>query len=156
MIVGVLLESCGKTHVDPVKTKTDTTGQGGNNPPVTSSYLSNAKATHAFISSYYLSGFGSFRVNTTTNTTGAYEWYNSSQLYADAAMVANGDQSYAAEMNSNYSWLQNLWDKSDPNGGYFAAANLDGSGASGDKYVDDNSLTGVAFLAAYDVTTGTT
>jgi len=47
-----------------------------------------------------------------------------------------------------------LWDKSDPYGGYFAFANLDGSGSGGIKYVDDNSLTGVIFLAAYDVTSG--
>ncbi|MDB5137109.1 MAG: hypothetical protein JWP37_3712, partial [Mucilaginibacter sp.] len=49
-----------------------------------------------------------------------------------------------------------LIDKSDVNGGYFAFANLDGSGGSGTKYVDDDSLTGMAYLAAYDVTTGTT
>ena len=44
--------------------------------------------------------------------------------------------------------------KYDPNGGYFAAAQLDGSGASGTKYVDDNSLSGMVYLEAYDVTSG--
>lgn len=153
----VFLLSCSKSHVTPPPTKTDTTGNtGGNTPPGTSAYLTNAKNTHSFIASYYLTGYGSYRVNTTTNTTGAFEWYNASQLYADAAMVAAGDASYTQYMNNAFQWLQNLWDKNDSNGGYFAAAALDGSGAAGAKYVDDNSLTGMAFLAAYDVTTGTT
>jgi uncharacterized protein YyaL (SSP411 family) len=156
-LLSILLMSCGKAHVNPVPKNTDTTGNnGGTPPPVTSSYLNDAKSTHSFISNFYLTAYGSYRVNTTTNTTGAFEWYNASQLYADAAMVASGDQSYLASMNNTFNWLQNLWDKKDINGGFFAAANLDGSGAAGDKYIDDNSLTGVAFLAGYDVTTGTT
>lgn len=156
-VMSILLMSCSKTHITPVPNTTDTTtNHGGTPPPATSSYLNNAKSTHNFISNFYLTSYGSYRVNTTTNTTGAFEWYNASQLYADAAMVANGDQSYVAGMNNTFNWLQNLWDKNDVNGGYFAAANLNGSGAAGDKYVDDNSLTGVAFLAAYDVTSGST
>jgi uncharacterized protein YyaL (SSP411 family) len=71
-------------------------------------------------------------------------------------MAGLGDASYLPYMNNTFSWLQNLIDKSDTSGGYFASAGLDGSGGSGLKYVDDNSLTGVAYLAAYDVTTGTT
>lgn len=153
----VFLLSCSKSHVTPPPVKTDTTGNsGGNTPPGTSAYLTNAKNTHNFIASYYLTGYGSYRVNTTTNTTGAFEWYNASQLYADAAMVAAGDASYLPYMSNTFQWLQNLWDKNDSNGGYFAAAALDGSRGAGTKYVDDNSLTGMAFLAAYDVTTGTT
>lgn len=154
----LLVVSCGKSHVNPSPgdtTTTDTTGnQGGNPPPATSVYLSNARSTHSFIAAYYLTPYGSYRVNTTTNTTGAFEWYNASQLYADAAMVASGDASYAPYMNNTFTWLQKLWDRNDANGGYFASAGLDGSGAAGDKYVDDNSLTGVAYLAAYDVSAG--
>jgi hypothetical protein len=154
----VFLLSCGKSHVAPPQTtKTDTTGnQGGNTSPTVSTYLNNAKSTHSFIVNYYLTAYGGYRVNTTTTTTSAYEWYNASQIYADAAMVASGDASYAPYMNNTFQWLQGLWDKTDPNGGYFAFAGLDGTGGSGAKYVDDNSLTGVAYLAAYDVTTGTT
>ena len=156
-VLSMLLMSCSKAHISPAPNTTDTaTNHGGTPPPATSSYLNNAKSTHSFISNFYLTAYGSYRVNTTTNTTGAYEWYNASQLYADAAMVANGDQSYLTGMNNTFNWLQNLWDKNGANGGYFAAANLDGSGAAGDKYVDDNSLTGVSFLAAYDVTSGAT
>lgn len=51
--------------------------------------------------------------------------------------------------------MENMWDKNSNIGGYFAAANLDGTGAAGDKYIDDNALTGMVYLEAYDVTTGT-
>jgi len=70
--------------------------------------------------------------------------------------VGLGDGTYQTYMNNTFSWLAHLWDKSDVNGGYFAFAGLDGTGGSGAKYVDDNALTGMAFLEAYDVTTGTT
>lgn len=156
----LVMASCGKSKVDP--------GNGGNTNPgggnggdngggstIESVYLTNAKATHAFIVSGYATSYGSYRVNTTTNTGGAFEWYVASQLYADAAMVGIGDASYKSSMNNTLAWLGKLIDKGDTNGGLFAAASLDGSGAGGGKYVDDNALTGMAFLAGYDVTTGT-
>ncbi|WP_461450400.1 glycoside hydrolase family 76 protein [Mucilaginibacter sp.] len=149
----ILAASCSKSSVNPPK-----------NPPVdttktvtpTSLYLTNARSTHGYIANNYLTSYGSYRVNTTTNTGSAFEWYNASQLYADAEMVSLGDQSYLQYMNNTFTWLQKLIDKADTSGGYFASAGLDGSGGSGLKYVDDNSLTGMAYLAAYDVTTGTT
>ena len=149
----ILATSCSKSNVTPQKTKpVDTTTP----PPVVSVYLTNAKATHTFIVNNYLTSYGSYRVNTTTSINSAFEWYNASQLYADAEMVALGDATYLPLMNNTFTWLNKLTDKSDINGGYFAFANLDGSGGSGTKYVDDDSLTGMAYLAAYDVTTGTT
>lgn len=148
----VLTASCSKSNIAPQQTKpVDTTKTS---PPV-SVYLTNAKAIHTFIANNYLTSYGSYRVNTTTNTNSAFEWYNASQLYADADMAALGDATYLPLMNNIFTWLNKLVDKSDINGGYFAFANLDGSGGSGTKYVDDDSLTGVAYLAAYDVTTGT-
>jgi hypothetical protein len=146
-----LTASCGKSTVAPTSTTTPT-------PPANtvSAYLTNAQATHGFTSNNYLTSYGSYRVNTTTNVNSAFEWYNASQLYADAAMVGSGDATYAPYMNNIFAWLNNLVDKSDVNGGYFSFANLDGSGGSGAKYVDDDSLTGMAYLAAYDVTTGVT
>ena len=130
--------------------------QGGadTSQPQVSEYFTKAKETHDFVINNLLTSYNSYRVNTTTNINSAFEWYNVSQLYADAAMVALGDTSYFSYMNNTFKWLDNLWDKSDPYGGYFAFANLDGSGSGGIKYVDDNSLTGVIFLAAYDVTSG--
>jgi uncharacterized protein YyaL (SSP411 family) len=155
----ILMASCSKSNnvsPPPIK-KPDTTGTGGTvPPPAVSAYLTQAKAIHGLISNYYLTANGSYRVNLTTNTTEAFEWYNASQLYADAAMVKIGETSYLPYMNNTFTWLQKLIDKNDSNGGYFAAASLDGSGASGTKYVDDNSLTGIAFLEAYDVASGAT
>lgn len=146
--------SCGKNDspVTPPGNGGDTT----TTPPQVSAYLTLAKETHDFSINNLLTSYNSYRVNTTTNPNIAWEWYNSSQVYADAAMVAIGDTSYLSYMNKTTAWLQNMWDKSDPDGGYFAQSDLDGSGAAGDKYVDDNSLTGVIYLAAYDVTTGAT
>ena len=129
-------------------------GGGDTSQPQVSEYLIKAKETHDFVINNLLTSYNSYRVNTTTNANSAFEWYNVSQLYADAAMVMLGDTSYLPYMNNTFNWLDNLWDKSDPYGGYFAFANLDGSGSTGTKYVDDNSLTGVIFLAAYDVTSG--
>jgi uncharacterized protein YyaL (SSP411 family) len=148
----ILTASCSKSKDTPAPPT------GGGTPPVTivSAYLTNAKATHDFVTANYLTAYGSYRVNTTTNVNSAFEWYNASQLYADAAMVGLGDATYIAGMNKTFTWLNNLIDKNDVNGGYFAFANLDGSGGSGTKFVDDDSLTGMAYLEAYDVTTGTT
>lgn len=151
----ILSASCSKSKDTPAPAPP--TGGGGTQPVTTvSAYLTNAKAIHDFVTANYLTAYGSYRVNTTTNVNSAFEWYNASQLYADAAMVGLGDATYTAGMNKTFSWLNNLIDKNDVNGGYFAFANLDGSGGSGTKYVDDDSLTGIAYLEAYDVTTGTT
>lgn len=152
--LAILVASCSKSKdaaPDPPPTDTGTIP-----PPPVSVYLTNARATHDFITANYLTSYGSYRVNTTTSVNSAFEWYNASQIYADAAMIALGDSTYLPYMNKTFTWMSNLWDKADPNGGYFAFANLDGSGASGAKYVDDNALTGVAYLDAYGVTTGAT
>jgi uncharacterized protein YyaL (SSP411 family) len=154
-VLVILTASCSKSG--DTAAPAPPTG-GGTTPPVTtvSAYLTNAQKTHDFVTANYLTAYGSYRVNTTTNVNSAFEWYNASQLYADAAMVGLGDASYTAGMNKTFSWLNNLIDKNDVNGGYFAFANLDGSGGSGTKFVDDDSLTGMAYLEAYDVTTGAT
>lgn len=152
-VLVIFAASCSKSNVTPQKINPiDTT----KTPPPVSVYLTNAEATHTFVINNYLTPYGSYRVNTTTNTNTAFEWYNASQLYADAEMLGLGNASYLPLMNKTFAWLNKLIDKSDVNGGYFAFANLDGSGGSGTKYVDDDSLTGVAYLAAYDVTTGAT
>jgi uncharacterized protein YyaL (SSP411 family) len=143
--------SCSKSKITPPVI--DTSGKtppGGN----VSVYLTKARATHDFIVSSYLTSFGGYRVNLTDNSNTAFEWYNASQLYADAAMVAAGDTTYRKYMNNTFAWLTKLVDQNDAHGGYFAAAALNGGGGSGLKYVDDNSLTGVTYLEAYDVSTG--
>jgi len=124
-------------------------------PPVTASYLTLAKQTHDFVTGNLLTQYGSYRGNTTTAANNAWEWYVVSQIYADAAMVGIGETSYLPYMNKTFQWMENMWDKGDSRGGYFSAVNLDGSNAGGDKFVDDNALTGMIYLEAYDVTTGT-
>ena len=142
--------SCGKEKVPPApKPPVDTVQH-----TTVSVYLTNAKQTHSFIVANLLTPYQSYRVNTTTNANSCFEWYNASQIYADAAMVGLGDSTYLPYMNNTFKWMEHLWDPLDPNGGYFAFANPDGSGSSGTKYVDDNSLTGMVYLDAYDVTGG--
>lgn len=123
---------------------------------VTSPYWQKAQETHNFVYGNILTSYNSYRVNTTTQTTTAYEWYNASQIYADAAMVQAGDAAYLPYMNNASAWMSNMWDGTDPTGGYFAAANINGTGAGGDKYTDDNALSGIVYLDAYNVTTGST
>jgi uncharacterized protein YyaL (SSP411 family) len=122
----------------------------------TSKYWLKAQETHNFVVANLLTRYNSYRVNTTTQTGIAYEWYNASQIYADAAMIQAGDIRYMSYMNNSYTWINNMWDRSSSNGGYYAAANVDGTGSGGDKYADDNSLTGNVYLDAYTVSTGAT
>jgi uncharacterized protein YyaL (SSP411 family) len=146
--------SCSKSSVEPDAPVVNPPG-GGTAEPTVSVYLTKAKETRNFSITNLRTPYGSYRVNTTTDPNSAFEWYNASQIYADAAMIAAGDASYLADMNQTFKWMENMWDKSDPKGGYFAFAQLDGSGASGTKYVDDNAITGMAYLDAYEVTSGT-
>lgn len=148
--------SCGKSASPSPTTPITTVPPVATVPPVTTvSYLSLAKETHAFITSNLLTPNYSYRANTTTSAVNCYEWYNVSQIYADAAMVSAGDASYLPYMNNTFKFMENMWDKKDARGGYFASVNLDGTGAAGDKYVDDNGLTGMVYLEAAEVTTGT-
>ena len=124
------------------------------NPGTAVNYLQLAQETHTFTVNNLLTGSYSYRANTTTHSNNSYEWYNVSQIYADAAMVGAGQTKHLAYMNNTFKFMENMWDKNDLRGGYFASVNLDGSGAGGDKYVDDNALSGMVYLEAYEVTTG--
>jgi len=117
-------------------------------------YLQQAKDTHTFTVNNLLTASYGYRANTTSKSSNCFEWYNVSQIYADAAMVAAGETGYLMYMNNTFKFMDNMWDKKDLRGGYFASVNLDGSGAGGDKYVDDNALSGMVYLEAYEVTTG--
>jgi uncharacterized protein YyaL (SSP411 family) len=146
--------SCGKNN-----DVTPGGGGGGIKPPVdppetTTSYLALAKETRSFISNNLLTSKFSYRANTTTHAANCFEWYNVSQIYADAALVAAGDATALPYMNKTFAFMEGFWDKTDLRGGYFASVNLDGTGAGGDKFVDDNGLTGMVYLEAYDVATG--
>ncbi|HTL54099.1 MAG TPA: glycoside hydrolase family 76 protein [Candidatus Limnocylindrales bacterium] len=110
-------------------------------------YYRAAQRTHNFVAENLLVS-PAYRINPGSNTV--YEWYSVSQIYADAAMVQCGDARYLAFMNDAYAWMTNLWDGTNPLGGYFSAGNIDGTGKGGGKYVDDNALTGNVYLDCYD------
>jgi uncharacterized protein YyaL (SSP411 family) len=137
--------------------KSSTSGNTSITPPPTPStpnYLSLARATHQYTASNLLTSFGSYRSRPGSGTS--YAWYVGSQIDADAAMVSvESDSTYTPKILSAYNWMGGLWDTHDSAGGYFAAANIDGTNAGGGKYVDDNSLIGVAYLDAYDATGNT-
>ena len=117
-----------------------------------SRYWTNAQVVHNCVVGNFLTSYGSYRIEPYSST--AYEWYCVSQMYADAAMVAGGDTRYVPYMNNTYTWMSNLWDVHDPNGGYFAGANVNGDQGGGGKYVDDNSLAGNVYLDCYEISSG--
>lgn len=140
------------------KSNTGDPEENGGKPPLPpvaqKSYLELARETRTFISNNLLTSSFSYRVNTTTKANECHQWYNVSQIYADAALFAAGDASVLPYMNNTFRFMEGFWDQADPNGGYFAAVKLDGTGAGGDKFVDDNGLTGVVYLEAYEISTG--
>ncbi len=71
-------------------------------PTPTSEYWLKAQETHNFIVENMLTRYNSYRVNTTDQTNIAYEWYNVSQIYADAAMIQAGDT--RCEYRWNWEW----------------------------------------------------
>lgn len=118
-----------------------------------SAYWNLAQETHNYIVGNLLTIYGSYEIQPGSNTS--YAWYDGSQISADAEFVLAGDNRYIPYMNNTYGWMGNLWDIGSPNGGYFAAANVDGTNAGGGQYVDDNSLIALAYLDAYEVSSGT-
>jgi uncharacterized protein YyaL (SSP411 family) len=135
------------------------TSPGGSTTPTTpatppaSTYLTMAQATHEYIISNLLTSYGSYEIEPGSDTS--YAWYDGSQIYADAAMIAVANEAtYAPYMNNTYTWMGNIWDIGSMTGGYWAAAAVNGSKPGGGQYVDDNSLIGLAYVEAYAVTTG--
>ncbi|GAB3570631.1 hypothetical protein GCM10027578_27320 [Spirosoma luteolum] len=155
LVAGVtLVSSCAEKEPSPAVGPVTT-------PPVVpiptvSRYLTAARKTHDYVLANLLTPYKSYRVNTTTDPNSAYEWYNVSQIYADAALVKLGDTTYAAYMNNSFNWMSHFWDDASSNGGYYAFVRIDGTGKGSDplKYIDDNSLSGVIYLDAYEVSTG--
>ena len=117
-----------------------------------SRYWKNAESVHDYVVRNFKTPGQSYRIQ--TNSTTAYEWYCISQIYADSAMLDSGDTNYLPGLANTYAWMNHLWDAGSSNGGYFAAANINGTGAGGGKYADDNALAGNAYLDCYAVTSG--
>jgi uncharacterized protein YyaL (SSP411 family) len=115
-------------------------------------YWTNAKAVNDFVRRDFRTPYGSYRIQTNSST--AYEWYCVSQIYADSAMLSCGDTNYLASLTSTYLWMNHLWDAGNSHGGYFAAANIDGSHPGGGKFADDNALAGNVYLDCYETAGG--
>ena len=79
-------------------------------------------------------------------------WYDSSQLLADAALVSAGRDDALCRMRKGYRYLQYQWDTARPEGGFYARTYAEGGFHGGDKYADDNALAGLALIAAANAT----
>jgi uncharacterized protein YyaL (SSP411 family) len=155
LVILMILFSC---HQEVDVTKISPPMEPGVVPSSTanSAYWTKAQETHNFIYGNTLTSYDSYHANLTTNYNNCWEWYNVSHIYADAEMVRQGDTQYLPYMNDTYTFMGNMWDYASSGlGGYFSSVNLDGTGAGGDKYVDDNSVTGITYLDCYNVTSGT-
>jgi hypothetical protein len=69
-------------------------------------------------------------------------------------MVQAGEANYLSSLTNAYLWMNHLWDAENSQGGYFAAANINGTDAGGGKYADDNALAGNVYLDCQGVTSG--
>jgi hypothetical protein len=118
-------------------------------------YWTSASQTHNFVYGNILLSNGGYRENTTTNSGKAGEWYNASQIYADAVSFINqGGPAYQTYINNDYTFMNTYFldNTSTLTGGYRSESNTASTIPTSDKFVDDNSLTGVAFLDWYAAT----
>lgn len=82
-------------------------------------------------------------------STIADQWYNVSQIWADLALARSEEPLSRCWATRGFTFLDRLWDRAAPAGGFFALSDLRGDEPSGgDKYADDNSLAGVVWMEA--------
>jgi hypothetical protein len=146
-----------KEEGDPLRTRA---GSGASGPDPAEAADASARAdqrewsrlaneTHDFVVGHLLTPFGSYRTFPGEALTD--EWHDASQLGADAAMLGMGEKGYSVYVDATSGFLDKLWDRASPSGGYFPRAAIDGSNVeSATKYVDDNGLSGVTWLDARD------
>jgi hypothetical protein len=81
------------------------------------------------------------------------QWYVASQLYADAALIADNDETQDARcyVDKGFVFLDRLWDYT--TSGYFPRSNPVGTSVTPDKrYTDDNLIAGLALLQTASTT----
>jgi hypothetical protein len=77
------------------------------------------------------------------------QWYDVSQIRADLALAPPGDPLARCWAFRGFTFVDRLWDRATPSGGFFARADLAGEDVlRPDKFVDDNSLAGLAWMEA--------
>jgi hypothetical protein len=77
------------------------------------------------------------------------QWYQVSQIWADLALASPDQPLTRCWPTRGFTFLDRLWDRSQPTGGFFARADLAGEKMIGTtKWADDNSLAGLAWMEA--------
>jgi hypothetical protein len=77
------------------------------------------------------------------------QWYHASQVWADLALAQPADPGACCWANRGFTFLDRLWDRGAPAGGFFPASDLEGEQLQRrEKYADDNSLAGLAWMEA--------
>src|SRR5689334_21827367 len=74
----------GETEPDPVATPAASSAE----------YLQNANVVHNFVVGNLLTKSGSYRADLSNQAQATFEWFDVSQLAADAAMIIAGDGRY--------------------------------------------------------------
>jgi hypothetical protein len=77
------------------------------------------------------------------------QWYQVSQIWADLALASPNAPLTRCWANRAFTYLDRLWDRESPVGGFYPRADPEGEQvARPDKYADDNSLAGLAWMEA--------
>jgi hypothetical protein len=134
---------------------------GAAEPPfeaVAAVHLARARETRAFTERtfQYLAGgsscpravFVSY-ARSERESTIADQWYQVSQIWADLALAPPAEPLMRCWAIRGFTFLDRLWDTSQPSGGFFPGADLPGEYFNvEEKYADDNSLAGLVWMEA--------
>ena len=77
------------------------------------------------------------------------QWFDVSQIWADLGLAPPGEPLSRCWASRGFTFLDRLWDRSEPSGGFFPRSDLDGEQVMRpDKWADDNSLAGLTWMEA--------
>jgi hypothetical protein len=112
-------------------------------------YWQLALSARQFAADRMLTRWGSYRRSPGDTVTAA--WHDASQILANAAMLPDDDRAYDSTL-ATIRFMKNLSASGSPITGYCPSADVDGTHLDGAiQYVDDNTLTGNAFVEASQV-----
>jgi predicted alpha-1,6-mannanase (GH76 family) len=142
------LAACGGAALGLAAAKADDRVQAA--PARTRSiYWQLAQTTRQFTTDRLLTRWASYRRNPDETVTAA--WHDASQILADAALLPDDDRAYDALL-ATFRFTKSFSASRNPITGYCPTANLDGTHLdTAVQYVDDNMLTGNAYMEAAQV-----
>ena len=142
------LAACGSAALGLAAARADDRGAAA--PARTRSlYWQLAQGARQFTAERMLTRWGSYRRNPGDTVTAA--WHDASQILADAAMLPDEGRAYDSAL-ATVRFMKSLSASGTPITGYCPSANVDGTHLDGAvQYVDDNMLTGNAFIEASQV-----